>query len=200
MTHQPYAGIYWTRPVPRIGFVALSADTDTAAGQSLTIRYQRDLARRYVRSEHGRMIDEIALLELAPDRATREGVAAVARFVERVPADTIFLAVDFASVMNWRPHRFLWSALPSERTHTLPPDPLPIDGALFDPVRHFRTWQAKDEGHQSGKQDHRARVYAALEEVRERSFAQKAQHLNRLGLHTHGGRVWTADNLRKFMK
>ena len=69
MTQQPYVGIYWTRPVPRAGFVSLSADVDVAAGQSMTIRYQRDLARRHVRLAHGTMVHEIALLELAPDRA-----------------------------------------------------------------------------------------------------------------------------------
>lgn len=200
MTHQPYAGIYWTRPAPRAGFVSLSADIDIAAGQSLTIRYQRDLARRHVRAEHGRMIDEIALLELAADRATRAGVAAIERFVEQAPTETIFLVVEFSSVMNWRPHRFLWSALPSERTHPLPPDPFPIDGTLYDPVRHFRTWQAEDEAHQSGKGDHRARVLVELADLANGSFAQKAQHLNSRGLRTHGGRVWTADNLRKFIR
>ena len=162
MTQQAYVGIYWTRPVSRAGFVSLSADVDVAADESLTIRYQRDLARRHVRLAHGTMIREIALLELAPDRATPEAMVAVERLVETSAGDAIFLTVDFAHEVNWRPHRFLWAALPLDRMQALPPDPIPINGKPFDPRLHFRTWHADDEAHRAGKDDHRARVIAAL--------------------------------------
>lgn len=199
MTQQPYVGIYWTRPVPRAGFVRLSADVDLAAGQSLTIRYQRDLARRHVRSAHGTMIREIALLELAPDRASREAVVAVERLVETSAGDAIFLTVDFSHEVNWRPHRFLWAALPTDRMLTLTPDPIPIDGKPFEPRLHFRAWQTDDEAHRAGKEDHRARLLAALANRQDGSWSEKADHLNGLGHLTHGGRRWTADNLRKFV-
>lgn len=199
MTQQAYVGIYWTRPVPHAGFVSLSADVDVAAGQSLTIRYQRDLARRHVRLAHGSMINEIALLELAPDRASAEAVVAVKRLVETAADDTIFLTVDFAHEVNWRPHRFLWAALPPDRMQALPPDPIPIDGKPFDPRLHFRTWHADDEAHRAGKEDHRARVIAALAHRQDSSWAEKTEHLNGLGLLTHGGKPWTGDNLRKFV-
>lgn len=199
MKQQSYIGIYWTRPVPRAGFVALSPDADIAAGQSLTIRYQRDLARRHVREAHGRMIHEIALLELAPDRATREGVAEVERVVAASPPEAIFLTADFSSEVNWRPHRFLWAALPPERTQSLAPDPIPIDGRIFDPVRHFRTWQSNDDAHRTGKDAHRAGVLVALAELPDATWAMKAERLNALELRTHGGRLWTGDNLRKFV-
>lgn len=199
MTQQPYVGIYWTRPVPRTGFVSLSADVDIAAGQSLTIHYQRDLARRHVRSAHGTMVREIALLELAPDRASPEAAVAVERLVETSANDAIFLTIDFAHEVNWRPHRFLWAALPPERMQALPPDPIPIDGRPFDPRLHFRAWQADDETPRAGKEDHRARMIAALAHQQDGSWAGKADHLNGLGLLTHGGKHWTADNLRKFV-
>lgn len=37
-----YIALAWTRPVPWAGFASLSTDIDVAAGQSRTIRYQRD--------------------------------------------------------------------------------------------------------------------------------------------------------------
>ncbi len=199
MTQQPYVGITWTRPVPRAGFISLSSDVDVAAGQSLTIRYQRDLARRHVRSARGVMIHEIALLELAPDRASREAVITVERLVRTLPESTIFVTVDFSSVVNWRPHRFLWSALPAERTQALTPDPISIDGKTFVPLCHFRKWLLDDNAYRAGKTDHRDQIREALAGRQDKSWADKAGHLNTLGLHTHGGKRWTADNLRKFV-
>lgn len=199
MTHQPYVGIYWTRPVPRAGFVSLSADVDVAADESLTIRYQRDLARRHVRSARGVMIQEIALLELAPDRASREAVVAVERLVETSAGDAIFLTVDFSQDVNWRPHRFLWAALPRKRLLPLTPDQIPIDGKAFDPRLHFRAWQSDDEAHRAGKEDHRAWLLETLADQQNSSWAEKADYVNGLDLRTHGGKQWTADNLRKFV-
>ena len=199
MSHPPYIGIYWTRPVPRVGFVTLSPDADTAAMQSKTIRYQRDLARRHVRAERGRMISEIVMLELAPDRATREGAASLQWLVAQSPADTIFLIVDFSRELNWRPHRFLWAALPVERTQALLPDQISIDGKIFDPIQHFREWQSDDHTHRAAKGNHRALIETALADVSDMSWAHKATHLNDVNLATHNGRQWTADNLRKFL-
>ncbi|CAM3303088.1 hypothetical protein PANO111632_13215 [Paracoccus nototheniae] len=199
MTHQPYVGIYWTRPVPRAGFVSLSADVDIAANQSLTIHYQRDLARRHVRVARGAMIREIALLELAPDRASQEAVMAIERLVETSAGDAIFLTVDFSHEVNWRPHRFLWAALPVERRQALTPDAMLIDGKAFNPSLHFRAWQSDDEAHRAGKDNHRSLLLAALAGREDRSWTEKADHLNGVDLRTHGGKRWTADNLRKFI-
>lgn len=199
MTQQPYVGIYWTRPVPRAGFVSLSADVDVAAGQSMTIRYQRDLARRHVRLAHGTMVHEIALLELAPDRASPEAAIVVERLVETSASDAIFLTVDFAHEVSWRPHRFLWAALPEDRMLALTPDPILIDGKLFEPRLHFRAWQTDDKAHRAGKEDHRIRMLAALADRQDGSWSEKADHLNGLALLTHGGKPWTTDNLRKFV-
>lgn len=199
MSHPSYIGIYWTRPVPRAGFVTLSPDVDIAAMQSRTIRYQRDLARRHVRDERGRMISEIVMLELAPDRATRESAASLQRVVTSSSADTMFLIVDFSREVNWRPHRFLWAALPARRTQALLPDPIVIDGMIFDPIQHFREWQSDDHMHRATKGNHRALIETALVDLSDMSWAHKAAHLNDLNLPTHNGREWTADNLRKFM-
>ena len=199
MTHQTYVGIYWTRPVPRAGFVSLSTDVDVAAGQSLTIRYQRDLARRHVRTERGAMIREVALLELAPDRASQGAVMAIERLVETSAGNAIFLTIDFSREVNWRPHRFLWAALPEGRRQALTPDEMLIDGKAFNPRLHFRAWQSDNESHRAGKDDHRSLLLAALAGREDRSWIEKADHLNGLDMLTHGGKRWTAANLRKFI-
>jgi hypothetical protein len=64
----------WTRPVPWVGVNRLSSDIDAATVQSQTIRYQRDLIRRYMREAHGVLEKEVALLEFAPGQATLENL------------------------------------------------------------------------------------------------------------------------------
>ena len=44
---QNAVGFYWTLPVPWAGFTSLPKAVDDAAKLSRTIRYQRDLIRRY---------------------------------------------------------------------------------------------------------------------------------------------------------
>lgn len=65
-----YIGFYWTLPVPWAGFVSLPRDVDSAAEQSRTIRYQRDLVRRWVRQDGGFLVQEVARMESAPDRTS----------------------------------------------------------------------------------------------------------------------------------
>lgn len=199
MRRQSFVGIYWTRPVPWAGFVTLPANADEAAARSLTIRYQRDLARRYVRNERGCMVNEIAILELAPDRASPEGAAAVTHLVAKAPRESIFLTIDFSQKLGWRPHRFLWANLPHEHMLQLLPEPILIDGVVFDPIRHFRNWVSLDDEHKGDKDSHRARICAALADSPGSSWKEMARQLNAADLTTHGGRSWTADNLRKFM-
>lgn len=74
-----YVGFYWTFPVLWIGFESLGKDVDEAARKSLTIRYQRDLANRWVKDHGGVMIREGAALELRPDRGTEEILPALGK-------------------------------------------------------------------------------------------------------------------------
>lgn len=194
-----YVGVYWTRPVPWAGFVTLSPDPATAAGQSRTIRYQREIIRRFVRDADGILDHEVALMELAPDRATPESMAELEKTVASVSPAAIFLSVEFSETRGWRPHPFLRKGLPPDRTLALPPEPLLIDGALFDPISHFRQWRAQEKAHIGNKAQHRARVIEALRPVIDESYPNKAVFLNKAGIGTNGGRHWTADNLRKFL-
>ena len=48
---QNAVGFYWTLPVPWVRFTSLPKAVDDAAKLSRTIRYQRDLIRRYAADE-----------------------------------------------------------------------------------------------------------------------------------------------------
>lgn len=197
---QQFVGLSWTRPVPWTKFQRLSPDIDVAAQQSRTIRYQRDMIRRHVKAEGGVLISEIALIDIEPDRATSDGTAALAKIVAAQPKNVIFAYIDFASCYGWRTNRFLSDALRGASTHPLYPDPIFIDGAEFDPISHFRTWREREHHHIRGKADHARQVMTFLAAHPERSLIQSAAALNEIGLLTHGGKPWSADNLRKFRK
>ena len=72
--------------------------------------------------------------------------------------------------------------------------------AGFNPYDHFEAWRERTRSRIAGKFDHRAQIMAALAETDGGSFAARATALNVLGLRTHTGKQWSADNLRKFMK
>ena len=181
-------------------FHSLSPDIDVASEQSRTIRYQRDMIRRHVKTEGGALVKEIALIDTEPDRATSDGMAALAKVVAAQPKDVIFTYIDFAAGYGWRSNRFLSDALADSQTHPLYPDPLMIDGTVFDPIGHFRTWRDREQEHIQDRTYHARRVLAFLDAAPERSNAQSAAALNEAGLHTHSGKLWVADNLRKFRK
>ena len=63
-------GFYWTLPVPWAGLVSLPNEIDEAAKVSRTIRYQRDLVRRYATDEGYRLVHEELFLEIEPDRGS----------------------------------------------------------------------------------------------------------------------------------
>ena len=181
-------------------FHSLSPDIDVASEQSRTIRYQRDMIRRHVKTEGGALVKEIALIDTEPDRATSDGMAALAKVVAAQPKDVIFTYIDFAAGYGWRSNRFLSDALADSQTHPLYPDPLMIDGTVLDPIGHFRTWRDREQEHIQDRTYHARRVLAFLDAAPERSNAQSAAALNEAGLHTHSGKLWVADNLRKFRK
>lgn len=202
-----YIGISWTRPVPWAQFTTLSEDIDEAARQSRTIRYQRDLIRRWVRAQKGDLIREIVFIELAPDRASHEAVAELSCVAAKAPEGTVFLHVDFSADGGWRRHNELGALLSSYETVVLSPDPLPIDidpddpakgKATFDPARHFVAWERTEARHIAAKDDHAATILSVLKDFSAASWPARAAALNAAGLHTHGGKPWSGDNLRKF--
>ncbi|TWI35197.1 hypothetical protein [Paracoccus sulfuroxidans] len=199
MWKQRFIGIYWTRPVPWAGFTEISPDVDVAITQSRTIHYQCDVIRRYVKEVGGELESEVSLLELAPDRATPESALSLRKVVTTASPEALFLSVEFSATRGWRPHPFIRDGLPSHRTLGLPPDPILMDGKLFDPADHFAKWRATEKGHVDSKSAHRDTVLDALRPQSSRSYQQLATDLNAKNLKTHGGKDWTADNLRKFL-
>lgn len=200
MLIQNFIGVYWTRPVPWAGFTTLFLDVEIAATQSRTIRYQREVARRYVKDVHGNMEAEVALLELAPDRATPEAAAELHQVVARASRQAIFVSIAFTETQGWRPHPFIRDGLPLDRNLALPPDPVILDGTIFDPIRHFKDWRMQEKAHSAAKDAHRGTILAELQAVSEQSYPNQANTLNETGLRTQSGKNWTGDNLRKFVR
>ena len=199
MSIQKYFGVYWTRPVPWAGFTTLSSDVEIAGNQSRTIRYQREVVRRYVKDVHGFLEGEVALLELAPDRATPESAAELRQVVARASAQAVFVSIAFTETQGWRPHPFIREGLPTDRTLALPPDPVMLDGTSFDPIRHFKDWRIQEKAHSGAKDSHRGTILAVLQALAKQSYPSQANILNAAGLRTHGGKEWNGDNLRKFL-
>lgn len=205
-----YVGFYWTFPVPWIGFESLGKDVEEAARKSLTIRYQRDLANRWVKDQGGVMIREGAALELRPDRGTEEILPAVGKALEFARThEAQLLLTDFRELGNWRRHGPLREAVEEataqdpERVQWIAPDPVPMadmKGGVFEPRRHFRRWRELEAEHAGSKPEHRAAILAHLEGRAEESLVEQAKALEAAGLKTFTGRKWDADNLRKFLK
>jgi hypothetical protein len=200
-----YVGFYWTLPVPWAGFLSLPKDVDEAAAASRTVRYQRERVRRWVGDQNGALVGEEVFLEVAPDRGTAEVKDALEPALAgcRAHAATL-VVVDFASTYGWRSHSPLQGYLETSDVtlEWLDPAEELVDGAWFDPVHHFRTWRHVQEAHQEAKPAHRARVKAVIgaSGAQRASYAELARILNSREVFTHGGKPWTADNLRKFLK
>ena len=79
---------------------------------------------------------------------------------------------------------------------------LVIDGAEFEPVKHFRTWRQIERVHAETKPQRKAALAAAIDRLASEhaTHASLAEALNADELFTPNGKPWTADNLRKFMK
>jgi hypothetical protein len=205
MPKKKFLGFYWTLPVPWAGFKALPLNVDDAAELSRTIRYQRDLVRRWVKLEGGELVAEEVFLELEPDRSSVHISYDLDRAIKRCRTEEAALVlVDFASSFGSRRHYQLWRELSdSDVEHmSLEPEPILIDGKKFDPVKHFRAWQSLQDDYTNSKPERKAAVVEAIKkfDVENSSNVATAEALNASGLTTTTGKPWTADNLRKFKK
>ncbi len=195
-----YFGFYWTLPVAWAGFAKLPADVDAAAAQSRTIRYQRDLVRRWAKGNGGELVGEEVFLELAPDRVSDHAVESFE--VARKKAGAMPVLVEFASAFGWREHTPLRNYLEREGIEAiwLLPDPLPIDGMFFDPVEHFRAWRDIQAAHSAGKPTSKAELAAMIRllAAEHESNTRIAIALNAQGRKTVTGKPWTSENVKKF--
>ena len=85
---------------------------------------------------------------------------------------------------------------------TLEPEPVEVDGALFDPIGHFRSWRDLQDAFVVEKSDRKAAIQAAIANygATNTNLATLVAALNRDGIRTPTGKRWTEDNLRKFLK
>lgn len=202
-----FVGFYWTFPVRWAGFLDLPDEAAKAAQASRTVAYQRELVRRYVLSEKGRLVGEVVAIEVSPDRGTAaiEGeVARTGRLCRDL--DAVLVHVDFHQNRGWRPHPTLWEAIEFLRkagieTVDLPADEIMLDGRRFDPAEHFDMWRVRDAEERASR---RANIPAALrgalaEDAGGRGrWSRVAARLNERGVPTlGGGRTWTPENVRK---
>ena len=197
-TPEQYVSIAWTRPVKWLNFTKLPRDIDVAADNSRTIRYQRDIIRRWVKDHAGALIHEEALMELSPDRATPEAVCVIDTLRKRYPFAT-FLAVAFPRVNGWRPHVHLEALLAQGPFYLIDPDPYLSAEFSFDPAAHFTEWERQHDFHRAGKSRHRDEIHAVIATFDHLSLAEKAQALNERGFTSHTGKDWTKANLAKFL-
>ena len=198
-------GFYWTLPVPWAGFTDLPADLDEAARASRTIRYQREVIRRYAREHHYRLVHEEAFLEIQPDRGSElilEPLKKVEAICRRY--DAVLLFVDFSLVQGWRSHQLMrrWFERSEIGTERIYPDEIVIDGHFFDPHVHFEAWREKQRQWINGKS---AREEMALSRIRELLRAGYklsciADALNTGGIHSPTGKSWSSENVRKFFQ
>lgn len=196
-------GFYWTLPVPWARFTALPKDVDAAAQASRTIRYQREIVRRHVKDEGGRLVREAVFLEVHPDR----GDDAIKTDLEKAAAicrkeNAVLMLVDFAEVHGWRSHAPLkqWLKAAGVDYLLLPPDPLEGEWS-FDPAAHFADWRERD-AHWRAEKNARvdlAAARAAQLRAKGLSFRKTAEAMNAEGIATATGKPWTEDNVRKLL-
>ena len=199
-----YIGFYWTLPVPWAGHTDLPQDVDAAAGKSLTIRYQRECVRQWVKENKGQLIEERVFMELEPDRGTEGIVPEVETALKRCrEIGACLLVVDMAKSYGWRGHPLLSRVISDNEAvcQRLYPVEIMIDGNSFDPVKHFRKWRLAQKEFIASKDQRLAAVRAAAEALSPgcSNYSELAEALNEEGHLTATGKPWTAENLGKFL-
>lgn len=198
-------GFYWTLPVPWAGFTELPNDTDAAAKASRTIRYQCELIRRHAKDNGYQLVAEQVFLEIAPDRGSQYILDAL-RPLQVICREqsASFLYVDFWSVQGWRGHEAFqeWLEQTPIKFEAVPPDEIVIDGAMFDPHRHFGEWRKEQRKWTDEKEE---RVAKALDEAGRlrtagRTHKEIAEQLNADGVRSASGKPWSEDGIRDLLK
>ena len=195
-------GFYWTLPVNWAGFRKLPSNVDDAAAVSRTIRYQRERVRRYVTEEHSALVEEIAFMDMQPDRATEIVQEELRPIATKYAGLATLVYVAFDEVHRWRHNPYLANLHQTFGLDVLPlsPEPVLIDGVEFDPIRHFAKWRETDRNTKTRMQyEGRLGMREALSAVPtgEGRWQAIADRLNADGIKTIRGGNWTAENVRK---
>lgn len=197
-----YVGFYWTRPVFWAGFNSLPADVDDAAKVSKTIRYQREVIRRYVRDHRGSLVGEFVYLDQRADGATIV-IQAELRSAERLckKEEAKLIIVDSRHQYGWRRNKYLMDYIFERKIPyvALPADEIIMDGRLFDPISHFEDWRERESAWRSRKLDCNEQLVRLLMEAPEGMgrWTRISEALNRGGVKTANGKSWTVDSVRK---
>jgi hypothetical protein len=202
---EKFVGFYWTLPVTIAGFRHLPLnDVEAAAERSKTVRYQMHLCRRWIADNPGtKLIDERVFIELSPDRGTNAILDELKLIRRKCPdPDLKIFSVRFADSFNWRSRHQLYDYIdryfPNSVHHS--PEPLHIDGVLFDPIAHF------EKSRERFKQES-ARLKGAWLGELQLSWSQYcgvrgwpkhvAIDLNNRRVRTKTGRPWSPENVTK---
>lgn len=203
---QNAVGFYWTLPVPWAGFTSLPEDVDAAAETSRTIRYQREVIRRYARDRHWALKEEMAFLELQPDRGRAE-VSGALRKAKKLCLrhSALLLLVDFAVVHGWRGHdplREAILALGIEHCFIAAPETLLVDGRTFDPFAHFAKWRAEQQQWTAAKSERQVAMASRAIALRDegKTYAEIAALLNDAGTPSASGKPHSPESVRKALK
>ncbi|MDG1279965.1 MAG: hypothetical protein P8O10_01540 [Pseudorhodobacter sp.] len=198
-----FFAFFWTLPVNWAGFTTLPENADAAAKVSRTIHYQVEVVRRWVNENNGSLRREVVFMDVRPDRGTdaiQSEISTLLVEAQKTKADVVL--VDFSEAFGWRPHGPLFEMIrDAKNCLLLPPESTLIDGKIWNPVDHFRAWREVDYAHQLAKDDIKHAAMSAVTDLKAdgASYATIASRLNDMGMKTVNGRVWTADNVRKFM-
>jgi hypothetical protein len=196
-----FASFLWTLPVPWAGFTQLPADPGEAAALSRTIRWQRELIRRWAADDGGEIVHEEVFLELSPDRGSAVMEPALDRLLRRAgKLGARPVLVRYREVAGWRSHHVLEEWIDAHAAAVVALDPLPLGGEdPFDPVAHFRAWGARQAAWSGSKEARRAAIAHAVGELGGKGVtdAELAARLNARSVTTVGGKAWTAENMRK---
>ncbi|MBS0122627.1 recombinase family protein [Thetidibacter halocola] len=199
---QKAIGFYWTLPVPWARFTTLPEDIDAAAKASRTIRYQREVIRRFAKENKLALVAEKVFLEIAPDRSSRAVFDVLKPLKALCQAEeAILLHVDFARVQGWRSMAPLadWADEHGIRVETVFPGEIVIDSQVFDPHAHFSDWRARQREWSEGKADRLATARAAIERLSVDGLTNRdiAEALNARDIRSATGKPWTAETVRK---
>ncbi|WP_170392120.1 hypothetical protein [Ruegeria arenilitoris] len=198
-------GFYWTLPVTWAHFVDLPSDVEEAAEVSRTIRYQKEMIRRYAKTHGYDLIREEIFMEIEPDRGSASIQDTLnAMEVECLEREATVLIVDFSRVKNWRRHGYMtdWFERTELTIEKLDPDPLITADWSFDPHKHFSEWRRRQLEWMHSKPKREAAALARARQLKSSdvSYAALAEALNAEHTPSPSGKRWSESNVRLFLK
>lgn len=224
--YEKWIALYWTFPVPWAGHTKLDEDAASAAKQSMTIQFQRNLVRQKISVARTKLIDEVSYMELHTFRPGKEIADVLAKIANRCRTDGAgFVYVRFGGPARIRYHSelehlvetsFIKNGIPCVNIPVDPPDTLPniedkglnsrepkmISPGLIEPYAHFRAWKAADKARKNDRERQVSQIIDFVTILRSngQTFAEIKTHLNDNNILSTTGKRWTTEGLGKFFK